>query len=160
MDKRSINLVGSADEAGNRTTFTDTVRVAAREDWMTYINDIDLVGGGRELGVSGSARLHLTGCTISGWQTGVLAYSQGCVNLDECRVENNTVGFHFNSPSGLISDNIFENDQFLNNGTAVLLEQVPTKKALSFPGSRFEGNGADIDNRCQQKIDTSETVFD
>jgi hypothetical protein len=160
IDKRPINLVGSEDEAGNRTTFTDTVRVAARENWMSYINDVDFIGGGKELAVSGSARLHLTGCTISGWKTGALAYNQGCINLDECLVEDNEIGFHFNSPSGLISDNVYENNIFRNNTTAVLLENIPSKEPLKFTGTRFSNNGTDIDNRCEQQPDISEAIFD
>lgn len=159
IDKRAINLVGSADEAGNRTTFTDTVRVAPREDWMSYINDVDFVGNGGKLGVSGSARLHLTGCTISGWETGVLAYSQGWINLNECRVAGNQVGFHFNSTGGTPSDSIYENNEFTDNSTAVLLESVPTDVALDFVGSRFTGNGTDIDNRCEQALELSEAVL-
>ena len=46
------------------------------------------------------------------------------------------------------------------NGIAVLLKQVPNKLTLNFPGCRFTGNGADIDNRCGQELNLSEAIFE
>ena len=57
-------------------------------------------------------------------------------------------------------DSRYMGDVFRNNGTAVLLERVPTRESLSFPDTVFSGNGTDIDNRCGQELDLSETVFE
>lgn len=47
----------------------------------------------------------------------------------------------------------------MNNGTAVLLENVPTDLTLSFDGSEFSGNGTDIGNPSGHSIDTSKALF-
>lgn len=159
MDKRPINLMGSTDEAENRTTFTAPVELVTEENWMTYFDGIDFVGDGTGVGVSGAGRLHITNCRITGWETGVLAGSHAWVNLDDCLVEGNQVGLHINSTDAMISDQFFSNNGFVDNGTAVLLEQLPSDLEQGFPGTRFQGNGTDIDNRCGQKIDTSNAVF-
>jgi len=57
-------------------------------------------------------------------------------------------------------DSRYMGDVFRNNGTAVLLERVPNRMALSFHDTVFSGNGTDIDNRCGQELDLSEAVFD
>ncbi len=161
IDKRPINLYGSTDAVGDRTTFTSTVRIAAPKDWMQYINGIDFVSNGSEVGVSAaSARLHLIDCKFTGWNTAVLAYGSAWVNVAESTFRNNDVGFHFNSSNGNISHTLYNDNTFRNNGTAVLLEQLPTKIELDFSGCHFSGNDTDIDNRCDQKLNTSKAVFE
>ena len=49
---------------------------------------------------------------------------------------------------------------FQNNGTAVLLEEVPGDESIKFDGSRFTGNGIDIDNRCGQAVKIDEVIFE
>lgn len=159
MESRPVNLYGSSD-GQRRTTFTDTVRVASKESWITYIDGIDFVGNGSGVGVSASARLHLTNCTFTNWKTAVLAYGDTWVNIAESRFENNEIGFHFNSTGNTVSHTIYNDNQFLRNETGILLERVPTEVSMSFPGSLFSDNGVDIDNRCEQAIDISEAVFE
>lgn len=72
---------------------------------------------------------------------------------------DDAMGLHFNAQEGSPSDTMYVNDIFRHNGTAVLLKQVPNRQELEFPGTRFEDNGQDIDNRCGQDLDLSETVF-
>lgn len=160
MDKRPINLYGSADAAGNRTTFTDTVRIATPKDSINYLNGVNFVGNGSEVGVSSSARLHLIGCNFTGWNTAVLAYNSAWINITESTFRNNEVGFHFNSTDGIVSHTIYNDNTFRNNGTAILLEQLPTKIELDFSGCHFSGNEIDIDNRCEQKLNTSKAIFE
>ena len=89
----------------------------------------------------------------------MLGYGYAWVNLIESRVENCEVGFHFNSTGNSASHSMFNDNTFLNCGTAVLLENVPTDLTLNFNGSTFSGNGVDIDNRCQHSVNTSEATF-
>lgn len=160
IEHRSINLIGSTGETGQRTTFTDTVWLSFTLGPIVYFNDIDFVGNQDSIGISASSRLHLTGCRLSGWKTGLLGYGYTWVNADECVFEDNLVGFHFNSTGGYVSDRSYLDNVFRNNGTAVLLERVPTDTELIFRGTRFSGNGTDIDNRCNQALDISEAVFE
>ena len=89
----------------------------------------------------------------------MLGYGYAWVNTIACRFEENQVGFHFNSTGGSVSHTRFNDNQFLNNGTAVVLENVPTDIAMNFEGSLFSGNDTDIDNRCNQPLDISQAIF-
>ncbi len=158
MEVRPVNLHGSID-GERRTTFTDTVRVAAQNQSIFYFNDIDFTGGGDGVGVSASARLHLINCAITGWKTGVLGYGYAWVNIAESRLEHNGIGFHFNSTGSSVSHTLYTGNHFLDNETAVLLENVPTNATINFGECLFSGNDKDIDNPCNQPINISEAVF-
>ena len=54
---------------------------------------------------------------------------------------------------------MYNDNRFQNNGTAVVLERVPSQLTLDFQGSLFQGNGTDIDNRSGQPLDISQAVF-
>lgn len=157
---RAIHFTGSTDEAGNRTTFTAPIRVESERGWVFFWEGFDLIGPGEGTGLSASARVHLTDCRIAGWETGVLAHTNAWVNTDECIFEDNVVGFCFDAEDGSPSDSRYMNDLFRNNGTAVLLERVPNDISLKFPGTRFQNNGTDIDNRCGHALELDEAVFE
>lgn len=155
---RDVNLYGA--EEGGRTTFTAPVRIEpSRETGLSWIYDLDLAGGGEGVGFSSSGRVFLQGCRISGWRTGILMQDNITAAWD-CTFEDNEVAIHFNADTGTFSDDRYMGDVFRNNGTAVLLERIPSEETLSFPEAVFSGNGTDIDNRCGQKLDLSETAFD
>ena len=160
LDTRAINLIGSEDEAGNRTTFTGPVQLIPRGPTIFFFENLDFVGDGDGIGLSISNTVHLTGCRIAGWRTGVLAYGDGWVNADECVFEDNETGLHFNLTYGAISDSRYEDNIFRNNGTAVLLENTGTEVSLKFPGTSFIHNGADIDNRCNHELELDGAVFE
>ncbi len=143
---RSINLYGTEDEAGNRTTFTGPVRIAPTDTGISWIYDIDFVGSGNGVGFSASARAFLQRCRFSGWRTGVLV-QDAWVSAFDCTFEENEIGLHFNNDTGIPIDHRYMRDVFRNNGTAVLLERVSNGEPLSFPEAVFSGNGTDIDNR-------------
>ena len=82
------------------------------------------------------------------------------MNVIDCQFRDNEVGFHFNSTGTSVSHSMYNDNLFRNNGTAVLLENVPTDIALDFRDSVFSGNGTDIDNRCGQALDISRAVFE
>ena len=157
---RAINFKGSTDGMENRTTFTAPVSVETETGWVFLFEGIDFTGAGEGVGLSASARVHLENCRVSGWETGVLAHDNAWFNADESVFEDNAVGFHFNAEKGSPSDTQYVDNIFRNNGTAVLLEQVPNQVSLKFPGSRFQGNGTDIDNRCDHELALDEAVFE
>lgn len=150
---RPVSFIGSTDGAGHRTTFAAPVQVTSQSGWITF------TGPGSGTGLSVSARAHLTDCLVAGWDTGVLAHTNAWVNIDTSIIEGNAVGFHFNAETGIPSDVWFQDNIFRDNATAVLLEQVPNGIPLEFPGSQFEGNGQDIDNRCGQKLGLEDAIF-
>ena len=158
IEGRPINLYGSQ-EGNQRTTFTDTVRVAAQDGPILYFYDLNFTGHGEGVGVSASARFWAENCSFSGWKTGMLGYGYAWVNVIACQFTDNEVGFHFNSDGGYVNHTMFNDNIFSQNGTAVLLERVPTDETMNFQGSRFSQNGTDIDNRCNQPLDISQAIF-
>lgn len=160
MEGRCVNLYGSIGPDGQRTTFTGPTRIASPRGVREF-RDIHFLGGGQDTGVQalGTSRLHLIGCRVSGWETGFSAVDNAWINADESTFADNTVGLWFDAQdTPLVSDNFFSGDTFQGNGTAILLEHVSGDAVLKFPGTRFTGNGTDIDNRCGQDVDLSEAI--
>lgn len=155
---RSYEFHGCTDGSG-RTVFTNTVQVTTETaHWINYFYDIDFKGSGG-VGISSSAKSWAERCTFTGWKTGVLGYGTAWVNVIDCLFEDNEVGFHFNSTGQSASHDLYNDNCFRRNGTAVLLEQVPTDMALDFVGSEFADNGTDVDNRCGHAVDLSQVTF-
>lgn len=159
IQDRSLNLYGSTDEAGNRTTFAGPVRVLAAYN-ITYFYDMDFVGNGGGTGLSGSAPFRATNCTFTGWDTAVLAYGTSWANVIGCTFRNNGIGFHFDSDGEYANHSMYNDNLFEGNEVAVQLDSVPTDVALNFQGSAFRDNGQDIVNFCQQPLDTSQAIFE
>lgn len=159
IEGRPINLYGSQ-EGDQRTTFTDTVRVTAQDGPIIYFYDLNFEGSGEEIGISASARFWAENCSFTGWKTGVLGYGSSWINVIACQFTDNGIGFHFNSDGEYVSHSMFNDNTFLKNDTAVLLERVPTDVIMNFQGSHFSQNGVDIDNRCSQPLDISQAIFD
>lgn len=162
MEGRCINLYGSVGPDGQRTAFTGPTHITSPRGVREF-HDISFLGGGQGTGVRalGTSRLHLIGCRVSGWETGFSAEDQAWINADETVFADNTVGMCFNAQdTPMVSDNFFANDIFQGNGTAVLLERVSGDAPLNFPGTRFTGNGADIDNRCGQEVNLDGAIFE
>ena len=160
LAERAINLMGSEGPDGSRTTFTGNLQATAQKGYICQFSGLDFVGAGEGVGVSASARINFTDCRLSGWRTGVLCYGNSWVNMKNCTVEDNAVGFHFNSVSDNPNDHMYSGNLFQNNETAVLLESVPSDQALYFEGTRFSRNGTDIDNRCGHEVSIANAIFE
>lgn len=74
-------------------------------------------------------------------------------------MKKNGTGLYYNSTGDSYSDTRFTGNQFRENNTAVLLENVPTIAEMDFSDCVFENNGIDIDNRCGQALGISYAVF-
>lgn len=159
MDQRPVNLYGSV-EGDRRTTFTGPLRVAPKINQLLYVKHISFVGSGSGVGISTPVRLWVEDCHLTGWKTAVLSHGYGWVNTIGCLIEDNEVGLHFNSTGRSATHSMFDGNVYRNNGTAVLLENVPTDLTLNFAGTRFTDNGKDIDNPCGQPIDISQAIFE
>ena len=160
IQDRSVNLYGSTDPDGNRTTFTGTVHILASYAEISYLYDIDFAGSGGGTGLAGSAPFRATNCTFTGWDTAVLAYGTSWANVIGCTFRNNGIGFHFDSDGEYANHSMYNDNLFEGNGIAVQLDNVPTDVALNFMGSVFRDNGQDIVNPCQQPLDTSQAIFE
>ena len=160
LEQRSMNLIGSEGPDGSRTTFAGTLQATAQKGYICQFQNLRFTGEGEGVGVSASARINFSGCRFAGWRTGVLCYGNSWVNIKNSVFEDNTVGFHFNSTSNNRSDHMYSGNLFQRNGTAVLLESVPSDQALYFDGTRFSRNGADIDNRCGHEVSIAAAIFE
>ena len=160
IEQRSMNLIGSEGPDGTRTTFTGTLQATAQKGYICKFQNLCFAGDGEGVGVSASARINFNDCQFTGWRTGVLCYGNSWVNIKNSVFEDNTVGFHFNSTSNNRSDHMYSGNLFRRNGTAVLLESVPSDQALYFDGTRFSRNGADIDNRCGHEVSIAAAIFE
>ncbi len=85
--------------------------------------------------------------------------ADGGICYTECRFEGNEVAIHYNTNRTNFFNSVAPDNQFLRNGTGILIEGEPTEDALNLPGCRFEGNGTDIDNRSGQPLDISQATF-
>lgn len=159
LNRLAVNLYGSLDQTGRHTTFTSPVYLTYGGSAISYFEGIDFIGDGGETGISALSRLHLTNCRFSGWDTAVFCSDTAWVNADQCIFSDNGVGLHISNACPNISDDRFEGNTFRENQTAVLLERMGVDLPLNFPGTLFTGNGTDIDNRCGQELDLSQTVF-
>ncbi len=158
LHDRNINLYGA--EEGGRTVFTAGLRMEDDEvNALDYFSNIDFLGDGSGVALSTAGRTWVMNCTFRGWKTAVLVYGSSWCNLTDSVLEDNTVGLHFNAQDQPPSDSSFTGNTFLSNGTAVLLERVPSDFTMNFAESRFAGNGTDIDNRCDQPLDISKAIF-
>lgn len=160
--RRSVHLYGSVSPNGQRTTFTGPMEITAPTGVPAFEN-IAFQGGGQGVGVHArgdGTRFHLVNCQVSGWETGFLATEGAWINASETRFTDNGVALCFDiTGTPTVSDAEYSDNVFENNGTAVLIEQIPQDTILKFPGSRFTGNNTDIDNRCGQSLDTSKSIF-
>ena len=162
VNNRAINFYGTTD-GDHRTTFTAPVRldvsVTQQYGWISYFENIDFRGNGTGVGLSTAVKARTTNCAFSGWKTAVLGYGNAWVNVIGCTIEDNEIGFHFNSTGNSANHSMYNDNLFRGNGTAVLLENVPTELALNFENSVFIENGTDIDNQCDHPLDISEAIF-
>ena len=121
---------------------------------------IDFVGDGSGTGLSGSAPFRATGCTFTGWNTGVYAYGTSWVNVIGCTFQSNGIGFHFDSTGEYANHSMYNDNRFFGNDVAVRLDNVPTDVALNFQGSVFRNNAQGILNNCDQPLDLSQATFE
>ena len=133
------------------------------EDLQTLVDSIeDQVGDHDGVGVTAAQRTWTIGCTFTGWRTALMCHGTGAdggICYTECRFEGNEVAVHYNTNQTNFFNSVAPDNQFLRNGTAILIEGEPVDQAMGLPGCRFEGNGTDIDNRSGQPLDISQAAF-
>ena len=143
-----------------RTSFTGPVVIAPEKKPVSFIQNIDFRGSGSGVGLTLSAESRVENCFFSGWDTGLLVTGDDWCDPVGCWFENNNTGLCFDSTGDYANYTRFECNTFRNNGTAVLLKQVPTNRTIDFIGSRFTGNGVNIDNSCSHPVDISYAIFE
>ena len=158
IQNRPFNLYGSTG-GDQRTVFTGSIQIDATADAaISHLEGIEFRGNGEGTAISTQARTWAINCTFTNWETGF--YGSDWVNVIGCTFENNQIAFQFNCIEGSANHSMYNDNIFRSNGTAVLLENVPTDLTLNFQGCLFSGNQTDLDNRCQQSVDISQAIFE
>lgn len=160
IEGRGVNLSGSADAQGRRTTFLGPVLLSPEEDPLCDIKNIDFVGDGSGTGLTVAAQYRVLDCSFTGWDIGLLVGGEAWANSKDCLFENNNVGFRFDSGGDYVNYTDFSNNTFRNNTVAVDLLRVPGLKAIDFDGCLFDGNEAAIRNPTGHPIETGGATFE
>ena len=154
---RGLELVGTS-ENGSQTTIHGHLTFTSREVQIPVLRNI-VIDGQEGVGVTSSTALQLYQCSLTGWDTGVLASEGAWVGIHDSLFEANRIGFRFDSSGSSMADDEYEGNRFLNNETAVSLLRVPGSMKLSFPKTMFSGNGMDISNPCGNPVEIHDAVF-
>ena len=147
LDKRSVNLYGSATKDG-ATTFTGTVTVSTRNPNVPEFFDINFSGDGGT-GLSAHEGIWMQHCTFTGWDTGADAQNGSWIMMEDCTFENNGVGFCFNSREATCSSPEYYGLVFRDNATGIRIVQVPGDIPLRMNDCTFSGNQTDIEDPDQ-----------
>lgn len=160
LSKRAINFYGSS-EGSNKTTFTSGIAVNSESPSITLLSDICFVGDGSGTAVQGNmASAGIENCEFENWDVGVEVNDGSWIFIDDCTFTNNEIGYRMNSHHSQYSIETHSENKFINNGTAVLLEKIPSDRAIDFNDCVFTGNTTDIDNRTNNPIATTNSTFD
>ena len=154
---RGLELVGTS-ENGRQTTIHGHLTFTSREVQFPVLRNI-VIDGHEGVGITSSTALQLYQCSLTGWDTGVLASEGAWVGIHDSLFEANRVGFRFDSSGSSMADAEYDGNRFLNNETAVSLLRVPRSLKLSFPKTLFSGNGTDISNPGDIPVDIRDAVF-
>lgn len=155
ISSRGCILIGSRD-GDTATTFTGTLGVTTRLVNLVEIHGIlfDGTASDAKKGILANEGVLLYDCTLKGWDTAVSAENGSWGSLTGCTLEDNRIGFHFNSTVATCSNPVYQDNVFRRNETAVLLSNVPgSQGVLMFPGCVFEGNGTDIENTSTYTVE-------
>ncbi|MCR5161160.1 MAG: zinc ribbon domain-containing protein [Lachnospiraceae bacterium] len=155
ISSRGCILIGSRD-GDAATTFTGTLGVTTRLVNLVEIHGIlfDGTASDAKKGILANEGVLLYNCTLKGWDTAVSAENGSWGSLTGCTLEDNRIGFHFNSTVATCSNPVYQDNVFRRNETAVLLSNVPgSQGVLMFPGCVFEGNGTDIENTSTYTVE-------
>ena len=154
---RGLELVGTS-ENGHQTTIYGHLTFNSREVQSPVLRNI-VIAGHEGVGITSSTALQLYQCSVQGWDTGVLASEGAWVGIHDSLLEDNRIGFQFDSSHASMADAEYEGNRFLNNKTAISLLRVPGSLNLSFPKTLFSGNGTDISNPGGNPVHIHDAVF-
>lgn len=157
--RRGVSLFGSSDDGGNATTFTGGVTVRSAYMQLTELIGIRFEGSGGTAVTAGDG-VYMDNCTFTGWDTAALALDGAWIGAAGCVFERNGTALHFNTDSTEhYSSPEYWNNAFMDNGTAILIDNLPGDEVLRFPECVFSGNDVDIDNPAGHPTDVSGAKF-
>ena len=108
------------------------------DNGVNYLYDLDFVGSGDGVGVTAAQRTWTIGCTFTGWRTALMCHGTGAdggICYTECRFEDNEVAVHYNTNRTNFFNSVAPDNQFLRNGTAILIEGEPVDQTMGLPAA-------------------------
>ena len=159
IDRRGINLSGSTDGQGRRTTFLGPVVLAPEEDPLCDIEHIDFVGNGSGTGLAVAAQYRVLDCAFTGWDTGLLVGGEAWANAKDCLFADNNTGFRFDSGGDYCNYTDFTGNTFRHNAVGVELLRVPGRRTIDFTGCLFDGNDAAICNPSEHAVNVDGATY-
>ena len=151
LRNRAYRLVGA--EGETRTAFAATVSYSTTLETITEFYDVDFLGSGTGTGIAGEGFVMLYGCTVRGWETGVLGHRNAAAQ--DSLFEDNGTAILIDADGFVYSEGEMFRNTFRNNGVAFHLAQLPTEYPFVFDGCVFSGNGEDVVNETIHPIDVS-----
>lgn len=153
LGNRSVNLYGTS-VGETRTTFTAPVTAYPTEPDHMTVHGIVFAGQGGT-GISVATSVSLEECTFTGWDRAAEALDGGWVGAYGSTFRENGVGIYFDSTHTRGSSHSYENNLFAGNDVAMELRNMPGEETLTFAGTVFSGNGADVINETAHSLDFS-----
>ena len=147
IEGHAVSLCGSADQ---NTVMKGSLKILSDTPVPSTVSGLTFEG--KKAGISAEKPVIITDCRFVQTDCGVAAREGAWPMLYGCFFQNCGTGLYFNSGSATSRSALFENNSFVGNETAVLLERVPGDDVLYFVGCIFEGNQTDIDNRTGNGI--------
>ena len=148
---RSYNIVGSSAEGAERPVFTDTVICRASMGTIVSFFNVDFIGSGGT-GVEDHGGVFLQNCTLRGWDVAAATGEIGWVGVGGCTIEDNGIGLQYNTSSYWYNHDVYADNIFRGNGTAIEINSMPKSNSLTFPGTIFVDNETNIVNRTGQPL--------
>ena len=145
LDIRDIRLTLVGTEG---TTINGKVNIAPDLPQFASFNNIVFTSGG----IEAYSPFSCEDCTFKDCEEGILAEDGSWPMPWHCVFENCETGLHINTENCSIQNQDLTENEYYNNGTAILIEQVPYDDPLYLSYCVFEGNEADIDNRTDVEI--------
>lgn len=160
IDRRAIQLSGSTDEQGRRTSFLGPVVLSPEQNSLTSVQNIDFQGNGSGTGLTIEADYRVKDCRFTGWDVGMLIGGENWADPIDCWFEDNGVGLRFDSAGTYFNYTDFTGNTFVNNGIGMDLVRVPSNHTIRLAQSRFSGNEEDILNATDNILSTVHVIFE
>lgn len=155
---RTVSFFGTT-EGDRTTTFTDTVTLDGIDCRYSSFDNINFIGSDSGVGLYATAYVEVKNCTFENWEIATTSEGSGWVWLDQCTLENNSVGLRFNADNAYGANPDYCNNTFANNDIAVQLLVVPGF-GYTFEDNVFSGNGTDIVNETEVSVTADNNTFE
>ena len=149
IDKAAVRIIGY-DGPDGETVFRGGIRVGTSSPYACTFEKLRFEG--ETAGITAARSCFAEDCTFSGPGVGIEGADGSWPMPSGCVFENCRIGLHMDSSFSESRNGWFGDNVVRGNGTAVLLERMPSGDDLYFVRCVFEDNGTDMDSRVENRI--------